>query len=666
MFAHGDSIFIGDEVSIANGSQRGALFHYQKVDGVWTSMGFITVDETLEDAWELGREVVVEGSRLYVSGLVYRGAVAIGVIFVFEESNDGWGAIDVVVPPTLEYNPRFGEKFDVQGDVLISLEQDISVVELNGRARLFKASSAGYIWQEDLHVEPNALLMDVEVSEAGFLMATFDIQATKTVHVYPFEPTPQCDENRECICLPGYLDVDCRAPLCGDGVLEGDEQCDEGPVTSAACAGCKISTFACAANCDPLKSQTAYVEQRLDNSTQTMGNLFGSSVAVASGTMAVGARNDAPNGVDTGAVYLYKEVGGTWQPNGVIVPHDGQSGDAFGQALAMERGLLVVGAQFHNSVGPRSGAAYVYVEDDGNWTFVTKLVPQTDAEDTDYSFDLFGGTVAVSGGLIAVGAPSSDEVGGGVGSVHFFVPDGQDWRFEHKFLPPTGRPQSFGAGIAIFEDSVLIGAPFGGGQEGSAYLYRAGSGGDWSMQELTHDEPRRSDRFGWSVALTRDYAFVGAGQRQQVENGDQVGAVFVFDRARGNQNTGTLVSPSVEDGAQFGRHLAASDRLLAVVEQRDRGLFGRGALYVYRENNGEWIYDASTAPNDANTDLTFGTCVALDAEDAVVGASIENQQMVSSAVYHYYIKDTPACDLDGRVFAYRSLWVAVNSRCISI
>ena len=63
MFAHGDSIFIGDEVLIANGSQRGALFHYQKVDGVWTSMGFITADETLEDAWELGREVVVEGSR---------------------------------------------------------------------------------------------------------------------------------------------------------------------------------------------------------------------------------------------------------------------------------------------------------------------------------------------------------------------------------------------------------------------------------------------------------------------------------------------------------------------------------------------------------------------------------------------------------------------------
>ena len=36
--------------------------------------------------------------------------------------------------------------------------------------------------------------------------------------------------------------------------------------------------------------------------------------------------------------------------------------------------------------GSTPGAAYVYTEDDGNWTFVTKLVPQTDAEDTDYSF----------------------------------------------------------------------------------------------------------------------------------------------------------------------------------------------------------------------------------------------------------------------------------------
>ena len=44
-------------------------------------------------------------------------------------------------------------------------------------------------------------------------------------------------------------------------------------------------------------------------------------------------------------------------------------------------------------------------------------------------------------------------------------------------------------GIAIFEDSVLIGAPFGGGQEGS-YLYRAGAGeiGPWQLTHESQDE----------------------------------------------------------------------------------------------------------------------------------------------------------------------------------
>ena len=71
---------------------------------------FGAVDETLEACgWsELGREVVM---KVVVCGLLRlvlsRGTVAIGVIFVFEESNDDWVAIDVVVPPTLEYNPRF-------------------------------------------------------------------------------------------------------------------------------------------------------------------------------------------------------------------------------------------------------------------------------------------------------------------------------------------------------------------------------------------------------------------------------------------------------------------------------------------------------------------------------------------------------------------------------
>ena len=91
--------------------------------------------------------------------------MAIGVIFVFEESNDGWVAIDVVVPPTLEYNPRFGEKFDV-GDVLISLERDISVVELNGRARLFKASSANTFGKKTFTLNPTHFSSMLKCSRA--------------------------------------------------------------------------------------------------------------------------------------------------------------------------------------------------------------------------------------------------------------------------------------------------------------------------------------------------------------------------------------------------------------------------------------------------------------------------------------------------------------------
>jgi hypothetical protein len=59
-----------------------------------------------------------------------------------------------------------------------------------------------------------------------------------------------------------------------------------------------------------------------------------------------------------------------------IVPFDGVSGDLFfGDSVAVEGDVAVVGAPQDDTMGADAGAAYVYHHDGSDWTYETISVP---------------------------------------------------------------------------------------------------------------------------------------------------------------------------------------------------------------------------------------------------------------------------------------------------
>merc|ERR1712230_334819 len=75
---------------------------------------------------------------------------------------------------------------------------------------------------------------------------------------------------------------------------------------------------------------------------------------------------------------------------------------------------------------------------------------------------MFGNLVAMTEEVVVVGAFRDDE---DMGSVHSYTASGN---YLAKLGPPDGISNGqFGYDVAIFRDTVVIGAPF----EGSAYLY---------------------------------------------------------------------------------------------------------------------------------------------------------------------------------------------------
>ncbi len=233
-------------------------------------------------------------------------------------------------------------------------------------------------------------------------------------------------------------------------------------------------------------SQQAYLKA----SNTDVDDRFGWSVAVAGDTIVVGAFDESSNatGVDgnqtdhsaggSGAVYVFTRSGGIWSQQAYLKASNTDSGDHFGQSVAISGDTIAVGAllEASNATGVDgnqadnsaifSGAVYVFTRNGTTWSQEAYLK----ASNTD-AFDLFGYSVAVSGDTITVGAPgeSSNATGvdgnqannsaGNSGAVYVFTRNGTTWSQE-AYLKASNTDifDQFGA-VAISGDTITVGAP---------------------------------------------------------------------------------------------------------------------------------------------------------------------------------------------------------------
>jgi len=126
----------------------------------------------------------------------------------------------------------------------------------------------------------------------------------------------------------------------------------------------------------------------------------------------------------------------------------------FAQSIAIDGDTIVIGAQRGtNTSGKISGAAYIYTRAGTTWSGV-KIEP-ADGEDND----IFGGSVAVSGNTVLIGAPTKS-VGGTskAGTVYAYSPSGSSWNLRAEIKPPIEHDSGFfGSAVAAAFGRLIIG-----------------------------------------------------------------------------------------------------------------------------------------------------------------------------------------------------------------
>jgi hypothetical protein len=316
---------------------------------------------------------------------------------------------------------------------------------------------------------------------------------------------------------------------------------------------------------------------------------------------------------------------------------DGAIGDQFGRALVIDGSTLAVGARQVVLPSPltpdgvQGGAVFIYETSAQGFTPGPRIAPPDQVEG-----DLFGEAIALSGDLLAVGAPGADR--GGLadrGAAYVYRRSGGDWILAATLDPPQGAAQArFGSAVAVLDPvTVAVSAPDADvgtppnaiAGAGVVHVYRE-VGGVWSViLTLTASMPAAGERFGAALAVESGLWMVGVPRADAAGGIVDAGAVALFANAPGFATLGRVFDPQPAAAARFGSALAIDASRVFVGAPGTLVTDGRqGTVRVYARagaalSAGERLLAADGAPGDG-----FGFALDVDGDSVLIGAPARN------------------------------------------
>lgn len=252
-----------------------------------------------------------------------------------------------------------------------------------------------------------------------------------------------------------------------------------------------------------------------------------------------------------------------------------------------------------------------------------------------------GGSLALSDGWAALGAPSSNtDMGEGTGLVALFQKQGDVWERRTNVQGQSALPgDNFGRVVAMVGTLMAVGVPqkkvtLGEQAQtgpGEVQLFRRSEAG-WVHEAVLHPPQGTAAgaEFGSAVCIANGRVLVGA-PRAKVPNGigelPEAGRVFLFHQVDGEWSLATeLADPSPAANVNFGSSLAMEGETLLATRRVSGSFANSWRMEVYDEVSGAWGHGATLSKQG----VTLGTAVALRGNRLAVGAPTQTRDTRSA------------------------------------
>jgi hypothetical protein len=369
-----------------------------------------------------------------------------------------------------------------------------------------------------------------------------------------------------------------------------------------------LALWPCASNAASTQApcETAKLEHPLP-----LDGTFGSSVSLSGDRLVVGTPTAF---LDPGRAFLYRRDAAGWTLDATLAAPDGESGDLFGRAVAVEEGYALVARQDDGILGAQ-GSVYAFTRSpEGQWLQTQKITI------ADAGVWAFGWSISMEGNRAAIGAKGAAALGD-KGRVFIFELEGGLWVQKAKIAPSIDNLGDwFGASVDLDGDRLAVGAPKNG--TGRAYVFDRQNDGTWVEQALfvpTVVSPT-GDEYGTSVAVDGDTVMVGSiGHDDPYLNG---GAVYVYEKSElGWQHTQKLSTLTIGTLPRFGYSLSLDGDELLVGSPTNHLVMGSaGAVYLFRRSGGLWTEQQILFGSEPAVSAHFGWSLSRDGEQLAVGA----------------------------------------------
>lgn len=317
----------------------------------------------------------------------------------------------------------------------------------------------------------------------------------------------------------------------------------------------------------------------------------------------------------------------------------------FGNAVAIDNGVLVVGNSNYDGTHELLGAARVYHWEDGVWQSAALL-----EEINTYNFPNgniaewvgihYANDVDVSGDKIIIGAEDFDSDGlgniGPDGMAFIYQRDGDDWNQWAALSEEIAVTNRYGHKVAINEDWAVVSDYYesfpevvGGAdmkKAGCIYVYDVSGVNIAAGEKIVATDAygptgffgAQGDQFGTSIALHEDRIIVGAPYKNSKKG---QAYIYEYDGAQWQESILTVAGLSTND--YFGQEVAIYGDIAVVAAPGKDNPDGQhtGAVYTFVKVGADWVLGTALFPQAAfSAETEFTASLAIGEDKLYVGA----------------------------------------------
>lgn len=655
-------------------SASGAAYVFKRTSSLWSFQSYLKAPE-LDDNDRFGWSVSISGDVIAVGAYaedsnvtgVSMGTTAstddsagsAGAVYLFRRSGTTWAQEAFVKGHSINSSDQFGYSVALSGNTLVvgATGEDSNVTGvLNGTSGStnngISASGAAYVffyttgtstWAQEAYLKGS----DTDITDQfGYRVAI----------------------DADTIVVSSWLE-DSNATGASNGTTGSSNDTVSG-------AGAAYVFVRSGVNW----SQEAYLKPAVTGVDYN----FGSSIGVSGDTIIVGQGQDRSvatgitmgttasadeSGNYMGSSYVFTRSGVNWTQDAYLKSHVNSSYGAFGSVIDIDGDTAVVGqlrdflptntitngASVSNvsasTIWNLVGAAYVFRKVAGNWV-QEAFIKAPNAADADQ----FGGSVAISGDTIAVGAITEDNNTAGVqngaittdnslaassGAVYVFTRSGSTWSFQSYLKPAVVvASQVCGRSLDLDNDTIAVGCDGDASSVGGVVNGAAGGALDSAMASSGAIFVYKRTGVNWAQEAYIKPAVPVAGMlfaRSYIKiSGDVIA-------------TGSVNEDSNATGITAGTNGGSSD-----TSKTDSG-----AAWIFRRTGANWAQEAFIKAPLVTANDEFGR-ISLNGNDLAIGADGDSTDFAGVQNTSTPSTSTKSSIASGAVYIYRyesSQWV---------